>query len=99
MLLLHRPLSGRATGVPTTDTQVAWQDTRRNDVKSRASISAMNISTSNTLLLFVLGTTVARMNALRMLCLIQMRFHMGLRNRWRAKPLFDPCNCLLAFIF
>ena len=51
----------------TADTQVGCQDPRRTDVKSQTSVSAINISTSNTLFAFVSGTTVAGVKALRML--------------------------------
>jgi len=48
------------TSDPTPQTRKCCQDPRRTGVKSQASVSAMNISTSNTLLAFVSGTTVAR---------------------------------------
>ena len=52
------------TGDPTPQTRKCCQDPRRTGVKSQTSLSAMNISTSNTLLAFVSGLIVARLKAL-----------------------------------
>jgi len=78
------------TSDPTADTQVGCQDPRRIDVKSRPSVSAMNISTSNTLFAFVSGTTVVRAKALRMLYVTQWPSHMELSHPIAGKVPAGP---------
>jgi hypothetical protein len=73
------------TSDPTADTQVGCQDSRRTDLKRSNSVSAMNISTSNTLFAFISGTTVARVRAIRMLYVIHWPSHMKLSHPIASK--------------
>lgn len=88
-LLSHGPLCGRATSVPTTHTQVVSQATRSSNITGHARISKMNIFTSNILLLFIFGTAVAPMNALRGRCVTPVAEpqESGPAVGWNEEPL------------
>jgi hypothetical protein len=61
---MNKGVFTRATSVPARRRQVAGQNTRSSDVTVPSWIPTMNLATSRTLLVFIFGTTVARVNAL-----------------------------------
>jgi hypothetical protein len=71
-----------------------WLDrTRSSDTTGHAQISKMNISTSNTLLVFILGTAVARVSALGRQCVTPVA---QTQESVRAAGLKNHCSATVA---
>ena len=92
--LMNKRVFTRATSVPATHThrQVAGQNTRSSDVTGPSWIPMMYLVTSRTLLVFIFGTTVARVNALIRL-LQQWPNRKKCYSPWLEQPLAGPRSC------